>query len=177
MWSIFVAPIVSAIVLAVTDSSSKAGLAGVGSSFLVVLATMAVINCQGEGRLKTQRKLPGEEWDDWVKDKKAYDDKQRLKQQSKSGATVAPDRPPPPAASRYSDAFNPAIRPSPQPVNDITNTMNPVYLKSWVAEITLVHPNGEVIDAFMDNQAQMKQLQVRAPISQILSAIHAVCCV
>ena len=71
----------------------------------------------------------------------------------------------------------PAIRPSPQPVNDITNTMNPVYLKSWVAEITLVHPNGEVIDAFMDNQAQMKQLQVRAPISQILSAIHAVCSV
>ncbi len=47
-----------------------------------------------------------------------------------------------------------------QPVLDAGNTKDGLYLQSWVADVSLVHKNGEDIQKFRAVEAVMRALRV-----------------
>jgi hypothetical protein len=150
LWLIFLSPLVRLIALEILGSSNStlAALVGVLSALFVALVTVAVITYKGDKLLT--RKLPAEEFDEWAAKKK----KSMELQKKKGGASVAPA----PAGGEV-DPTGAEFRPPPaKPVEDISNTLNPLYLNTWVADVVLVHPNGELIDAFNQRNKMMKKL-------------------
>ena len=49
-------------------------------------------------------------------------------------------------------------RPSPEPVNDTTNSKNALYHGLWVAQVAFAHPTGKMTQAFMGNQSKLTKL-------------------
>jgi hypothetical protein len=46
------------------------------------------------------------------------------------------------------------------PVTNNTNTGDDVYVGTWVAEVSIAHPNGELIRRYNQQQARLQQIRI-----------------
>ncbi|GMH66371.1 hypothetical protein TrLO_g3255 [Triparma laevis f. longispina] len=169
LWLIFISPIITYILDSSGMDNATSGGAGAGSAFLIGLIVFGWIVHKGDKVV--MRPTPPEEFDTWCKEKRDFEKKEMEKSEllaKKKGkgrdAKIAPggsDTPPVTSATATDVDFGVDVskRPDPQPVKNVVNSMNPMYLDSWVAEVTLVHPNGVVIENYKKSQVKMKKYE------------------
>ena len=46
------------------------------------------------------------------------------------------------------------------PVLDNSNTNDPMYLGSWIAEVSIAHPNGDLIRKYQEQQQRLEQVRL-----------------
>ncbi|GMH80830.1 hypothetical protein TL16_g08713 [Triparma laevis f. inornata] len=179
-WLLFISPFVAWFVGAVTDDPAKGAFGGLWSG-LIIVVDFAWTNYTQKGNKPTMRKSPVVLYDDEetarrekAKAKKAKEKvkKEKAKEKTKkltgSAKIYAEEqqkkKDDDEEENKEEEVYDPekdAFRPNPRPVADCSNTGNKIYLNSWIAEISLVHPTGGVITKFKDKESSLKRMKVR----------------
>jgi hypothetical protein len=61
------------------------------------------------------------------------------------------------------------------PVEDVSNTGDRRYLGTWIAEVTIAHPNGDLIRKYNVQQKRLEQVCI-VQLFECLSAAFVVVC-
>lgn len=61
------------------------------------------------------------------------------------------------------------------PVTDTSNTGNAMYMNSWVAEVAIAHPNGDLIKKYNLQQKRLEMVQSSLLLQQRLCAAGIDC--
>ncbi|GMH90869.1 hypothetical protein TrVE_jg1314 [Triparma verrucosa] len=170
-WLLFVSPFVAWFVGAVTDDPEKGAIGGLWSG-LIIVVDFAWTNYVQRGNKPLMRKSPVVLYDEEEtarrKKERAKKEKKRAKAKAKKkvrvSATIYAEEEGKKEDDNEEKEYDPAndvFRPNPRPVSDVSNTGNKIYLNTWIAEISLVHPTGGVIGKFKDKESSLKRMKVR----------------
>jgi len=188
-WLLFVSPFAAWIVGEITGDDEKAAIAGAYSGLLIVADIVWTVWSK-KGQTPSRRASPTEEYDEDMvsflkSEKKQKEERGKKKEEEKvrkerrqnhrknhgKNAKIADveenakeedakDDEEEGEEKEYDKATD-LLRPNPQPVSDVSNTGNPVYKGTWIAEISLVHPTGGVIETFKSKESAIKRMKVR----------------